>query len=154
MGREIERKFLVRTERLPASARTGGARLTQGYLAHTPSVRVRIAESERGAEAWLTVKGPGMIERAEYEYAIPVDDARGLLELCAASLTKVRRHVEVGAHTWDLDEFTGAHAGLWLAEVELSAQTEEFERPDWLGEEVTDDPRYTNSALARAGRCP
>jgi CYTH domain-containing protein len=148
MNREIERKFLVHTDRLPELGE--GEALVQGYLAFQPSVRVRSAK----ARAWLTIKGPGQLERAEYEYEIPIDDARGLLQLCAATLTKIRRHVTVGEHVWDLDQFTGAHDGLWLAEVELSAVDEAFARPPWLGAEVTDDPRYTNAALARAGRPP
>ena len=160
--REIEHKFLVRVERLPDAARTGGARLTQGYLSFVPSVRVRVSETiEIGGgaggpetKAWLTIKGPGVIERAEYEYEIPTAHAREMLGLCAATLTKTRRRVPVGAHTWDVDEFTGSHAGLWLAEVEISAQGEDFERPPWLGEEVSKDGRYANGALARAGRAP
>jgi CYTH domain-containing protein len=155
MKREIERKFLVRADRVPAAARAQGVRLAQGYLAFSPSVRVRLAEGGReGPQAWLTIKGPGLVARDEYEYEIPADDARGLLGLCAATLTKVRYRVPVGGHVWDLDEFTGPHAGLWLAEVELARPDEDFERPPWLDREVTADPRYTNAALARAGRAP
>jgi CYTH domain-containing protein len=154
MKREIERKFLVRVDRLPANARVEGANIVQGYLSFDPSVRVRLARDAHGSHAWLTVKGPGTLSRAEYEYAIPADDAEGLLALCRATLTKVRRRVTVGAHVWDVDEFTGSHAGLWLAEVELSRADEGFERPPWLGDEVSHDARYTNGALARAGRAP
>lgn len=162
MPTEIERKFLVRPDALANAAPPGvarsparGARFTQGYLCTSPVVRVRLAEHPDGrAEAWLTIKGPGKITRGEYEYAIPYEHARELLALCAAVLAKTRYHVPVGAHTWDLDEFHGAHAGLWLAEVELSRPDETFERPPWLGAEVTDDPRYTNAALATAGGVP
>lgn len=153
--REVERKFLVRTDLLPPSARMDGTRIVQGYLAFSPSVRVRVAEQEgEPPRAWLTIKGPGMVERDEFEYEIPVADAQAMLALCHASLTKVRRRVQVGRHTWDIDEFTGPHAGLWLAEIELADAAEPFERPLWLGEEVSEDARYTNSALARAGRAP
>jgi adenylate cyclase len=154
-GREIERKFLVRVDALPASARSGGARFDQGYLSIDPAVRVRASHEEDGTKrAWLTVKGPGKIDRMELEYEVPHADAVAMLPLCKDALTKIRRRVKVGAHVWDLDEFTGAHAGLWLAEVELSAVDEPFERPSWIGDEVSDDGRYTNAALARAGRAP
>jgi CYTH domain-containing protein len=155
MKQEIERKFLVHAARVPASVRREGARLSQGYLAFQPSVRVRRSEREHEApRAWLTIKGPGLLAREEYEYEIPADDAPGLLALCAATLTKIRYRVPVGAHVWELDEFTGAHAGLWLAEIELPRPDEPFEQPEWLDHEVTDDARYTNGALARAGRAP
>jgi adenylate cyclase len=155
MPDEIERKFLVDPARVPAEARRDGAAMVQGYLAFAPSVRVRVATARDGGErAWITVKGPGMIQRAEYEYEIPSADGRALLGMCLATLAKVRHRVRVGAHTWDLDEFTGPHAGLWLAEVELRATDEPFERPRWITAEVSDDPRYANGALARAGRAP
>jgi adenylate cyclase len=155
MPDEIERKFLVDPARVPAEARRDGATYAQGYLAFVPSVRVRVATARDGGErAWLTIKGPGTIRRAEYEYEIPSADGRALLDLCVAALAKVRYRVPVGAHTWDLDEFTGPHAGLWLAEVELAAVDEPFERPAWIAAEVSDDSRYTNGALARAGRAP
>ena len=146
---EIERKFLVQGESLPPLGE--GTELSQGYLSFQPSVRVRVADGRR---AWLTVKGPGMIERAEYEYEIPVSDGLGLLGLCLSTLTKVRYRLLVGVHIFEIDQFTGAHAGLFLAEVELSDEHEAFEHPPWLGPEVSTDPRYTNGALARAGRAP
>jgi adenylate cyclase len=151
---EIERKFLVDVARVPKDALERGARLRQGYLAFAPSVRVRISEREGEARAFITIKGPGQIERAEFEYEIPVADAEALLAITRAQLVKTRHRVHVGGHVWDLDEFTGAHAGLWLAEVELQSADEEFERPPWLGAEVSTDGRYTNAELARAGRAP
>jgi adenylate cyclase len=155
MPHEIERKFLVRTDALPPAARTGGARYAQGYLSTDPSVRVRLADGGTpGARAWITIKGPGLRTRSEFEYAIPASDAEALLGLCRVSLTKIRRELHIGAHVWEVDEFTGAHAGLWLAEVELDDESERFEAPSWLGREVTEDPRYTNSALATAGTPP
>jgi adenylate cyclase len=154
MSREIERKFLVRVDALPAEAHVGGARFEQGYLSTDPAVRVRASEEGGVSRAWLTIKGPGTIDRLELEYEIPIADARAMLPLCKAVLTKVRRRIRVGAHTWDTDEFTGAHAGLWLAEVELASIDEAFERPSWIGDEVSSDARYTNAALARAGRAP
>jgi len=148
---EIERKFLVHAARLPTAHLGAGARFAQGYLSQRPTVRVRLA-TQPGADdrAWLTVKGPGGLQRAEYEYAIPPDHAREMLGLCAVVIDKTRHHIPVGAHVWDVDGFHGRFEGLWLAEVELRAEGEDFVRPPWLAEEVTDDPRYSNAALAQS----
>jgi CYTH domain-containing protein len=156
VGREIERKFLVKVDALPRAARKGGERFEQGYLSFKPSVRVRLSKPVGAGKsgAWITIKGPGTISRSEFEYAIPTADARAMLDLCVATLTKIRRRVRIGRHTWEVDELTGAHAGLWLAEIELTSAREKFDRPAWLGEEVSLDERYTNSSLARAGRAP
>jgi adenylate cyclase len=110
-------------------------------------VRVRIA----GECGYLTVKGPTQgVSRSEFEYAIPRADAEALLDtVCERpQIEKVRWRVPAGAHTWEVDEFLGDNVGLTVAEIELSAEDERFDRPDWLGEEVTADPRYRNSALA------
>ena len=103
-----------------------------------------------GDAAWLTIKGRGTgVSRPEFEYLVPPDDARALLALCLpGGVDKLRYHVPVGAHVFEVDVFQGAHAGLVLAEVELGDEAETFERPDWLGAEVTADRRYANSALA------
>lgn len=155
MGVEIERKFLVRSELLPREALTDGARFAQGYLSLEPTVRVRRSEREGAApRAWLTVKGPGAITRAEFEYEIPAADAAAMLPLCVAALSKTRYRLRVGAHTWDLDHFHEPFAGLWLAEVELDRADAPFERPAWLGDEVSDDPQYTNAAIALALTSP
>lgn len=150
MPTEIERKFLVDVSALPASVRSvGGSRFTQGYLSVEPVVRVRLSErDDRAPEAWITIKGSGTLSRAEYEYAIPAEHAREMMGLCVAVLSKTRHHVEVGSHTWDLDEYHGALDGFWLAEVELRDEHEAFERPAWVSQEVTRDPTYTNVALA------
>lgn len=148
MGTEIERRFLVRVKRLP-KLRTG-SHYEQGYLSTKPVVRVRATPEG----CWMTVKGPGKVSRGEWEYPIPARDADEMLELCKARLTKTRRKVRVGAHTWDLDEFLGRHEGLWIAEVELLSVEEGFELPEWVGREVTYDSRYSNASLARAARPP
>lgn len=149
---EIERKFLVREGLLRRELLTDGARFAQGYLSLEPTVRVRRSE-RRGApaRAWLTVKGPGSLSRAEFEYEIPAADAEAMFPLCVAVLSKTRYRVPVGAHTWDLDHFHEPFAGLWLAEVELKRPDEPFTPPPWIGEEVTEDPQYTNAAIALAG---
>ena len=144
MGIEIERKFLV----IAAQWRPGeGTLLRQGYLSREPqrTVRVRIA----GIQAFITIKGPshGPV-RTEFEYSIPLQDAAVLLQMCDGPLIeKVRYEVEHGGLCWEVDEFLGQNRGLLLAEVELTAADQHFERPAWAGEEVTYDPRYFNSQL-------
>jgi adenylate cyclase len=146
MGHEIERKFLVRGDAWRVDATRCAYR--QGFLSTEPerTVRVRVA----GDRAWLTIKGISVgARRDEYEYEIPRDDASRLLDtLCKRPLIeKVRHTLLVGDHSWEVDVFEGDNAGLVVAEVELSAEDEAFERPVWLGDEVTDDPRYFNSNL-------
>ena len=152
-GREIERKFLVRIDALPPLPEP--RRFVQGYLADRPTVRVRTSDDGTpNAHAWLTIKGPGVIDRVELEYEIPIADAHLLLDLASATLTKRRYLLEHAGKTWEVDALDGALAGLWLAEIELSAVDETFEPPPWLGREVSHDPRYSNGALARAGTPP
>jgi len=145
MGIEIERKFLVAGDAWRAAP---GQAFAQGYLNRDKqrTVRVRIA----GDAAWLTIKGANAgATRAEFEYPIPVADAQALLALCDGPLVrKIRRVVQSGGHCWEIDEFQGDNAGLVVAEIELHAEDEVFERPAWLGAEVTHDPRYFNSNLA------
>lgn len=150
MAREIERKFLVADPGWRDDATPGGvADIEQAYLCagEETSVRVRIA----GDIATLTVKGATVgYTRAEYEYAIPLDDARGMLRLCSGFPISKRRHVVAfGGREWVIDEFTGVNAGLVVAEIELDDEADAFARPDWLGEEVSDKPEYFNANLAR-----
>lgn len=154
MGIEIERRFLVHVEALPR-ALPAGARLIQGYLSFSPLVRVRtVKRPGRGStHAFLTVKGKGTRVRAEFEYPIPVSDATALLELCGSmKIQKIRRCVG----PWELDCYEGRHSGLWLVEIELLRPRQPLPTPlpPWVGREVTDDPRYTNSRLARLERWP
>ena len=147
MGEEIERKFLVRADTWRDGAT--GTRFRQGFLSVEPerTVRIRVA----GSSAWLTIKGKTVgARRSEYEYEIPRSDAEQMLDaLCVRPIIdKVRYTVQVGPHTWEIDVFEGENQGLIVAEIELRAENEAFERPGWLGEEVTDDPRYFNSNLA------
>ena len=141
MATEIERKFLVRSDLLPPLP--APSELTQGYLSVEPVVRVRLRVSPGGVEsAALTVKGKGLLSRAEFEYEIPPADARPLLALCGRKLSK-RRHV---LGRWEIDHFPDRD--LWLAEIELGDEAEPFDRPDWLSDEVTSDPAYANARLA------
>ncbi|MDX1805273.1 MAG: CYTH domain-containing protein [Alcanivorax sp.] len=148
MALEIERKFLLREPGIVDGL--DGERLTQGYLSHdrNATVRVRIA----GANAWLTIKGKTVGHtRSEFEYAIPADDARQMLEkLCPAGvIDKTRYRLPQGPLCWEIDVFHGDNQGLVLAEIELPNADTDFQRPAWLGEEVSDDPRYFNSALSQ-----
>lgn len=146
MGVEIERKFLVGGD----AWRTLGEStlLRQGYLSTdaTRTVRVRID----GERAFLTIKGKSVgASRGEWEYPIPVLEAAELLDtLCQQPLVeKVRHRIASGPHTWEVDEFLGANAGLVVAEIELASEDETFAKPDWIGREVTGDARYFNSRL-------
>ena len=154
MGIEIERKFLVVGDAWRAEAKLR-QRMAQGYLndaasvdsgTQKASVRVRIA----GEIAALNLKSREVgASRQEFEYAIPVADAESLLALCVGgAIDKTRHYVERGAHLWEIDEFHGDNAGLVVAEIELSAVDEAFEKPSWLGAEVTELTRYYNLALA------
>jgi len=146
MPREIERKFLTSSDAWRPQARTSQA-MSQGYLASSDraSLRVRIA----GEDAWLNIKSGGLVaSRLEYEYAIPVDEARELLALAEGPLIEKTRHfVEHGGMTWEVDEFHGDNSGLVVAELELDSEDAPFSRPAWLGVEVTELRRYYNVCL-------
>ncbi len=145
---EIERKFLVSGDGWRAAG--DGIRYRQGYLAVQDGVSVRVRTSED--DAWLTIKGETSgASRAEFEYPIPQAHARELLDtLCILPIIdKTRYCIEHCGRTWEVDEFAGANAGLVIAEVELDTEDQEIDLPDWVGEEVTGDPRYYNASLAR-----
>ena len=152
MGIEIERKFLIDTDRLPPLS--NGYTIKQGYIQtvdHT-TVRVRI----RDQEAFLTIKGKSVgASRLEFEYPIPLQDANDMLEaLCQSSvIEKMRYLVEHEGHTWEVDVFEGSNKGLVVAEVELDSKGEAFALPRWVTEEVTNDVRYFNSNLVEHPHC-
>ncbi len=145
MATEIERKFLLANDSWRSQV-SQATRIAQGYLATEPTVRVRV----RGSEGYLTIKGKSHdgISRAEFEYPIPVGDALELLKLCPNVLDKTRHLVEFGGFVWEIDEFHGENEGLVVAELELPAVDTVYERPQWLGTEVTGDVRYYNSMLS------
>jgi len=146
---EIERKFLVQPGFLPPGFPEAGQRMIQGYVptSNETAVRVRLA----GDAAWLTLKTPRVgLSRREFEYPIPVDEATDILELlCMHTVEKIRTNIEYEGHTWEIDVFSGKNEGLVLAEIELPTEDTSFDAPDWLGAEVSFDPKYTNSALSR-----
>lgn len=148
MAKEIERKFLVSGEFRQDSPES--YRIMQGYICSDPdrTVRVRV----RGDKGFLTIKGRSSedgMSRYEWEKEIPVSDAVELMALCGSGvIDKTRYLVPFGRHTYEVDVFHGANEGLVLAEIELAEEQETFEKPSWLGEEVTGDPRYYNSMLS------
>ena len=151
MAREIERKFLVAGEFRQDA--TDSFRLVQGYISADPdrTVRVRI----KGNQGYLTIKGRSSadgLSRYEWEKEIPVEEARELMSLCEPGvIDKTRYLVPCGGHTFEVDEFYGSNQGLVLAEIELEDEQEIFQKPSWLGEEVTGDICYYNSMLMK---CP
>ena len=148
MGTEIERKFLLRDESWRAGA--NGTMYRQGYLnsAKERTVRVRTI----GDKAFLTIKGVTVgATRAEYEYPIPFDDCNAMLDTLAEKplIEKKRYKIRRGDLVWDIDEFFGDNKGLIVAEVELQSEGQVFDKPVWLGDEVSGDPRYFNSNLIK-----
>lgn len=147
---EIERKFLVKSTEFKDQA-TGCSHFVQGYITSPPAktVRVRIADDK----AYLTIKGSGSasgMSRFEWEMEIPGKDALALLGICEGGvIEKDRYYVPFAGHTFEVDEFFGDNEGLVMAEVELSSEDESFEKPEWLGQEVTGDSRYYNSSLRK-----
>jgi len=149
MGVEIERKYLVKSDAWRELA-DAGTEYLQGYLigARQASVRVRI----EGNQAFLNIKSMTLdISRLEFQYPIPLADAREMLaQLCAKPLVeKTRYRVPHANHVWEVDVFAGVNQGLIVAEVELAAEDESLELPSWIGEEVSHDARYYNVNLAR-----
>jgi adenylate cyclase len=154
MGMEVERKFLVVSDAWREHV-TDAVQIVQGYLTPAGDAQPGIATVRvrtKGDRAFLTIKGPSRgISRTEFEYEIPVADARAMLDELAQGpvVDKVRHLVPVGEHVWEVDVFAGANAPLVMAEVELAGPEDPFAMPAWAGDDVSDDPRYYNVNLAR-----
>jgi adenylate cyclase len=148
MGQEIEPKVRVVVSRW--RPQDEGVAIQQGYLSAEKDRVVRIRTA--GPEAYLTIKGPGHVSRAEFEYEIPFEDASLMLnDLCLpGAIEKTRYKQEFGGHIWEIDVFHGDNDGLIVAEIELEHEGEAFERPDWVLDEVSSDPRYFNASLSKA----
>lgn len=149
MAQEIERKFLVAGDFRPFVRKA--IRITQGYLNSAPERTVRVrTKDEKG---FITIKGKASesgASRFEWEKEIPVDEVRELLKICEPGvIDKTRYLVDAGNHTFEVDEFYGDNEGLTIAEVELGSEDEAYEKPFWLGEEVTGDVKYYNSMLMK-----
>ena len=146
MGKEIERKFLIKGDAWRALAK--GTTYRQGYLSTVKerTVRVRTIDDK----GFMTVKGITIgASRVEYEYEIPAKDANDMLDaLCEQPIIeKTRYKIPFADLTWEVDEFAGVNEGLVVAEVELESEEQGFEKPEWIGDEIADDPRYFNSNL-------
>ena len=148
MGIEIERKFLLKGTEWKQLAEGTGYR--QGYLSSVKERTVRVRTiADKG---YLTIKGISVgAVRSEYEYEIPHADADALLDaLCERPIIEKNRYkIDHAGFTWEVDEFFGENEGLVVAEIELDSEDQEFEKPAWVGEEVTGDPRYFNSSLIK-----
>ncbi len=147
MAVEIERRFKVNGDSWRGLAE--GVRYRQGYLSveKERTVRVRVV----GEQAWLTLKGQiSDISRHEFEYAIPVAEAQTIMDaMCPMLVDKLRYRIAFGGFIWEVDEFFGENAGLVLAEIELPSEETAFDKPEWIGEEVTFDGRFTNAYLSK-----
>lgn len=152
MGVEIERKFLLSNDSWKSDAT--GKLYRQGYLTRESGCTVRVRTVE--TQGYLTIKGPTRDgSKLEFEYEIPIDDAREMLSsLAVTSIVEKQRYVvEYEGFTWEIDVFSGDNRGLVVAEIELSAIDQAFPRPPWIGREVTDQPRYYNASLAHTPYC-
>ena len=148
MGKEIERKFLVKDKSYRKN--TKGILFKQGYLSTDLNriVRVRIQDSK----GFITIKGKNLgAVRSDFEYEIPLQDAEEMLDILCEKpiIEKYRYRIEHAGFVWEVDEFLGENEGLVVAEIELSDENAFFSRPEWLGQEVTDDPTYFNSNLVK-----
>ena len=148
MATEIERKFLVDDEKWSTLPKAAGIHYRQGYIIkdQLKTIRIRIA----GAVGFITIKGKTTgISRAEYEYAIPLADAEEMLDrFCGEVVKKIRYRVNYAGKIWEVDEFMDHNEGLIVAEIELKTESDAFEIPDWIAQEVTGDERYYNSNLS------
>lgn len=149
MGLEIERKFLVKGDFEAYAFKSED--IIQGYLSSVPERIVRVRT--KGDKAFLTIKGKSNssgLSRYEWEHEIPVQDALELIELCEKGvIDKTRYYINSGDHVVEVDVFRGDNSGLIMAEIELADESEDFVKPEWLGEEVTADKRYYNAYLAK-----
>lgn len=147
MGVEIERKFLVNKNKWEVAEKPGGEFYRQGYLLTDPTKTIRVRQtSDKG---FLTIKGLSVgATRPEYEYEIPSQEARELLDqFSVAELSKIRYKIPLDHLIWEVDEFLGENEGLLVAEIELNSEEEKFGIPDWIDREVTGEEKYYNSNL-------
>lgn len=164
MKREIERKFLIKTNLLPNISNNRSFKIKQGYLSLEPVVRIRLIQSSQFidfsnednwafASGYLTIKGPGLVNHSEFETLVQFKDAKEMYDTLAnkGKISKTRfiipdlndRNIK-----WELDIFKGENQGLVIAEIELPEENYEFDIPEWIGQEITNDPKYSNVNLA------
>ena len=148
MGVEIERKYLVDHKKWAALKKPKGIHYKQGYLLNDEKRTVRVRVSDKKAHLNLKSAMSGF-SRKEYEYEIPLEEGLEILDGFAKSATeKIRYEIPFDGYVWEVDEFLGDNKGLIVAEIELESETDVYEKPDWVGKDVTDDDRYTNSRLS------
>jgi adenylate cyclase len=154
MATEIERKFLVTGDGWRKLV-TQQTQFRQGYLSSNAKATVRVRSMD-DAKAYLTIKGASRgMSRAEYEYPLPIADAREMLAMAEPHVIEKTRHlVPFGGLVWEVDVFVGHHEGLLMAEVELTSEDQHVAIPDWIGREVTGDDRYYNASLSRTTGLP
>ena len=152
--KEIERKFLVNENIREILQNLSPKSIMQGYISNSESGVVRVRT--KGEKGFLTIKSANQgISRTEFEYEIPLEEAREMLDLfCPTYISKNRYTIHFGQHIWEIDEFFGALEGLILAEIELTNEDETFELPLWISKEVSDDERYYNSNLIHSKKIP
>ena len=145
MGTEIERKFLVINDNFKTDE---GIDYQQGYLNRSPERTVRIRTA--GDKAFITIKGKSVgAKRPEFEYEIPLSDAKEMLAMCEGPIIEKTRYICIHeGMKWEIDVFHGENEGLVIAEIELKSEEQEFSKPSWVGKEVTMEPRYYNSSLS------
>ena len=149
MGREIERKFLIKASEWANLDKPGGNHLRQGYLVSDPNKTIRVRTTDN--KAWITIKGISVgASRLEYEYEIPLAEGLELVDNFAeAELEKIRYDIHHQDKLWEVDVFLGDNNGLIVAEIELDSEDEKFELPEWVAEEVTQEKKYYNSNLTK-----
>lgn len=148
MGIEIERKFLINPTLLPDvnSDLCKPYVIVQAYLSlKSPCVRVRVIDSK---EAYITIKGTGLVSRKEFEYSLPIDDANKIIRMSTNIIYKTRRRIKFDNNVWEVDHFGGP---LYIAEIELEKEDQKFSKPPWVLKEVSEDMRYTNVYISQFG---
>lgn len=143
---EVERKYLVKNNSYKMQAQRAGL-IVQGYLGDNPLSETRIAI--RDNHGWLFIKAKGTLSRFEWQQEIPLYEAQELLKFCPNIIRKVRYIVYHMGNKWEIDEFLGENEGLVIAEIELPSEATQFDKPQWLGKEVTQDTTYYNSTLSK-----
>lgn len=147
MAQEIERKYLINHKEWQKLEKPKGQFFRQGYILTDPNKTIRVRQTEE--KAFLTIKGLSVgATRPEYEYEIPMNDAKELLDnFCVSELSKIRYEIEHDSKIWEIDEFLGDNNGLIVAEIELKSEDEKYTIPVWVDREVTDESEYYNSKL-------
>lgn len=149
MGLEIEHKYLVNRDAWQSVVPERSVKIIQGYILTEPAKTIRVRVS--GADGFITIKGKATNGvRDEFEYPVPLSDAEYMIrKFCSSVIGKTRHYVLTDGHTWEVDEFAGENAGLMTAEIELSSTDEKYSLPSWIGKQITEDHRYSNSNLVQ-----